>query len=118
MNVSGRLVIQALVWALIVIELEVSAQTRRQSRSRFIVIQINVFVLDTAPQSLDEDVIEHTPATIHADLDVMVLQLAGELVGGELHPLIGVEDFWLSDVKPDLLPQDILDAVHAHKQAA
>ena len=28
------------------------------------------------------------------------------------------KDFWLSDVKPDLLPQDILNAVHAHKQSA
>jgi len=28
------------------------------------------------------------------------------------------KDFWLSDVKPDLLPPDILNAVHAHKQAA
>ena len=28
------------------------------------------------------------------------------------------KDFWLSDVKPDLLPQDILDAVHAHKRTA
>lgn len=26
------------------------------------------------------------------------------------------KDFSLSDVKPDLLPQDILDAVRAHKQ--
>jgi hypothetical protein len=25
------------------------------------------------------------------------------------------KDFWLSDVKPDLLPPDILNAVHAHK---
>jgi len=28
------------------------------------------------------------------------------------------KDFWLSDVKPELLSQDILNAVHAHKQAA
>ena len=28
------------------------------------------------------------------------------------------KDFWLSDVKPDLLPPDILNAVYAHKQAA
>ncbi|GAB4530264.1 MAG: hypothetical protein OHK0046_50710 [Anaerolineae bacterium] len=28
------------------------------------------------------------------------------------------KDLWLSDVKPDLLPPDILNAVHAHKQAA
>jgi hypothetical protein len=28
------------------------------------------------------------------------------------------KDFWLSDVKPDLLPSDILNAVYAHKQAA
>ncbi|MEO1669110.1 MAG: phosphoadenosine phosphosulfate reductase family protein, partial [Chloroflexota bacterium] len=28
------------------------------------------------------------------------------------------KDFWLSDVKPGLLPSDILNAVHAHKQAA
>ena len=28
------------------------------------------------------------------------------------------KDFWLSDVKPDLLPSDILNAVHTHKQSA
>jgi hypothetical protein len=27
------------------------------------------------------------------------------------------KDFRLSDVKPELLPQNILDAVHAYKQA-
>lgn len=55
-----------------------------------------MFVLDTAPQALDEDVIEHPSPTIHADPDVMALQLVGELAGGELHALIGVEDFGLS----------------------
>lgn len=28
------------------------------------------------------------------------------------------KDFWLSDMKPELLPQDILDAVRTHKRAA
>ena len=28
------------------------------------------------------------------------------------------KDFWLSDLKPELLPQETLDAVHAHKRSA
>jgi len=48
------------------------------SMFRFIVIQIDGRVLDTAPQPFNEKVVEGATPTIHADLVGMALQLAGE----------------------------------------
>ncbi len=36
---------------------------------------------------------ESTSTPIHADPDLVGLQLASKITGGKLYPLIGVEDF-------------------------
>src|SRR5258707_13219373 len=59
--------------------------------------QIDPFVLHGPPQALDEDVVVAAPASVHADLDPMIPQHLGELVAGELRPLIGIEDAGLAE---------------------
>jgi hypothetical protein len=41
---------------------------------------------------LDEDVVVAAPASVHADLDLMIPQHLGKLVTGELRALISIED--------------------------
>ncbi len=54
--------------------------------------QIDPFVFHRPPQTLDEDVVMTTPATVHADLDAVRLQYLREFRAGKLAALVGVED--------------------------
>ena len=54
----------------------------------------NILVLDRTPEAFDEDIVKDTAATIHADANVSRLQFMGKVMGGELNPLVGVENIW------------------------
>ncbi len=60
-----------------------------QLQRGLIVIEVDILVFGGAPQPFDEDIIESTPATVHADQDLALAQRMGELRGGELATLIG-----------------------------
>ena len=83
---------EALVQALVVVELEVGLQSLLQFRDGGVVHEIDVLVLDRAPQAFDEDVVQGTAPTVHADPDTGALQDAREFHCCELRALIGVED--------------------------
>jgi len=54
-------------------------------------------MLDVAPQPLDEDIVERSPSSIHADEHLFTLEHAGEGFAGELRALIAIEDgsYWV-----------------------
>jgi len=54
--------------------------------------QIQIFILDGAPQSFDKDVIKDPPPSIHADLHPSRQQPTRESTTGKLTSLITVED--------------------------
>ena len=56
-------------------------------------MDVDVLVLQTAPQSLDEDIVESSTAAIHADPDIQLDQAAGENIARELRALIRVKYF-------------------------
>ena len=76
-----------------------------------IILEINVLILDRAPQSLDENVIRRATSTIHADPQRVGLQGVDEVMAGELSALIGVEN--LRDPKPT---HRLLETVHAESR--
>ena len=49
-------------------------------------------IFNALPQSLDEHVVSPTPFAVHADLDAVVGEQPGELLTGELAPLVSIED--------------------------
>lgn len=77
-------------------------QADHQFAHRGVALQIDVLVLDAAPEPFDEDVVEHSPPSIHghrpasADDNAFPFQLTGEGNAGELRALIAVEDFRLA----------------------
>ena len=75
-------------------------------------LQIDLFIFHTAPQALNKHVVQPTPLPIHADLNLLSLQHAGELLAGELAPLIGVEDFWRTVFGDGVLQQIRGQALH------
>src|ERR1700739_761534 len=60
--------------------------------------QVDPFMLHGPPQALYEDVVVAAPASIHADRDPVIPQHLGELLAGELRPLIGIEDAGLAEL--------------------
>src|SRR4051794_40896282 len=73
-----------------IIKVEITTNRVTRLCNAFIGPQIHLLVLDAAPQPLDEDVIPPSPFAVHADVDGVAGEHAGECRAGELRTLIGV----------------------------
>src|SRR5262249_9579273 len=91
-DLPRRAITEALVLALPVVEVEPSADAGPGLGHRRIGIEVDLLVFEAAPQPLDKDVVHAAALAVHADRDRMVLQRAGEILAGELAPLVGIED--------------------------
>ena len=97
-EVSGYLIVESLVGALLIIEEEVVGQSPIEVGDGLVGLEIEVFVFDGAPEAFDEYVVQSPPFAVHADADAFPLQSGGEAGGGELGALVGVEDVGLADL--------------------
>src|SRR5439155_17324552 len=102
-NLPRRAVAEALVLALLVVEAEPGANTGLRLGNVGISVQVDLLVLEAAPQPLDEDVVHAAALPIHADRDTASLEHAGELAAGELAALVRVEDLGIAVVRQGLL---------------
>src|SRR6184192_1219846 len=59
-----------------------------------VALEINVLVLERAPQSLNEDVVHPASTTVHGDFDRGGGQRPSEDGAGELTALVGIEYLW------------------------
>jgi hypothetical protein len=75
-----------------VIKLKVTPQTVDGFLHAAVILSIDLFRRDTAPQPLDKDVIECPSTAIHADENPALQQSRRKGQARELCPLIGVED--------------------------
>src|SRR5271169_459577 len=80
------------MWAPAVVEAQVTADRGAGLADAVVGPQIDLLVLDAAPQALDEYVVAPSSLAIHADRDTVVGEHAGESRAGELRALVGVED--------------------------
>jgi len=90
--------------------LEVLGHLRRRhpDLARLVRVQVDFLVLDTAPQALDEHVVHPSSPAVHADPHALCQQRFGEVLGGELATLIGVED-----LGGTVAHQRLLERLHA-----
>ncbi len=58
--------------------------------------QPKLFIFQTPPKPLDEDVVHPATTPVHADLDTLLLKLGDPLFSGELAALVRVEDLWFA----------------------
>ena len=93
--------------ALAIVKAEIRFEAGLDRRQGLVVLEIDVFILDGAPQPFDEDVVRGPSPAVHADPKRMRLQGVKEDVAGELRALIRVEN--LRDPKPT---HRFLEAVH------
>src|ERR1035437_9380048 len=67
-----------------VVKREVASDPGGGRRYRVVPVEIDLLVLEGAPEALDEDVVAPAAATIHADADAVVEQQTGERRTGKL----------------------------------
>lgn len=71
-----------------VVECELSGNATACGRHAVVGMQINLFVFDASPETLDEDVVAPGTLAVHADVDVGVFERLGEVDGREPRSLI------------------------------
>src|SRR4029077_9370586 len=91
-NLPRRAIAEALVLALLIVEIEPGANTGFGLGHTRIGVEVDLLVFEASPQPFDKDVV-HAPAlAVHTDGDPVILQRAGEILAGELTALVGIED--------------------------
>ncbi len=86
---------QALMRPLIVIKRKITSQSVQQLRNLFIVLDIDLFILEGSPKSLDKDVVYHSATAVHTDVDAALSEHGDKAVARELRALISIEDVGL-----------------------
>src|SRR5213083_931886 len=77
-----------------VVKVEVSPVACRRGGHALVILEIDLLVLDAAPQSLDKNIVQGPTASIHADPDLQLLEPTCEHHTRELRALVGVDDLW------------------------
>ena len=72
----------------VVVEVEVGAQLAARLGQVLVGFEVDFLVLDRSPESLDEHVVQPAAAAVHADLNAVVCEHAGEALTGELRTLV------------------------------
>ena len=78
--------------ALLVKEAEVGLKPLSEISNTVVGVQVNMLVLYRSPEPFNEDVVHPSSFAVHTNFNVVGLQDAGELLAGELTPLVGVKD--------------------------
>src|SRR5580658_3297088 len=111
-----RPVFQTLMKTLLVVEPEVLRNAGARFIHRYIVFQIHLLVFERPPQPLDKNVVHTASPAVHADGDLPRRQLAGELLAGELRPLVAVKDVRPSPAQRGLERFDAEVDLHGQRQ--
>ena len=97
----------------VVVEEEPCAQPLNAGKHILVILGIDLLVFDRTPESLDEDVVESSALSIHADAHIRLLEHAGKLPAGELGTLIRIEDPGFSHAQSPF--QGLHAEVHIHR---
>ena len=72
-NTGRRQIVQRLMGALMVVEVQISRDPFSAMSRRVILVQIHLLIFQASPQSFNKDVVECPTFAVHADSHVMVL---------------------------------------------
>src|SRR5260370_37518929 len=82
------------MWALLVIKLEIPGQGLARLPWRRIIVKVDFFILDRAPQPLGKNIVQGSPFAIHADLHIGLQQELAILRTSKMASLITIADQW------------------------
>jgi hypothetical protein len=80
-----------------VVECQIVGDAAACGRHGVVGMQLNLFVFDATPQTLDEDVVAPGPFSVHDDLEARVPQRLDKVDGCELAALVRVHDLRLAE---------------------
>ena len=70
MDFSRCPVAKALMRTFMVVEMEISQETQVQIHHGFVILEVDLLILEGAPQAFDEDVVSDSATAIHTDADI------------------------------------------------
>ena len=74
--------------SLLIIKVEIVSQSTPSRGNRVIVVEINLLILDTAPQPLNEDVVKIAASAIPTDGNVSRFESMGKCIRSKLTALV------------------------------
>ena len=95
-DLPGRGAIQRLVPPFVVVEVDPSADSGFEVHQVEVLLQVDVLVLQRAPEPLDHHVVDPAALAVHADLDALAPQQASPSLTRVLAALVRVHDLWPS----------------------
>ena len=93
---GGSLAAQRAVRPRVVVVGEVAGQSREAVVTVFVLVEVDLLILDATPQALDPHVVQRATLAVHAHPDPALVEHRDEARAGELRPLVRVEDLGLS----------------------
>ena len=90
-DLARSAIVKSLMRALIIIETEISPQSRNSIPDRLVVFQKDLFVLNRSPESLYKDIVKNPASAIHANANPSLVQDGGKIKACELRTLIGIK---------------------------
>jgi len=90
------MVVQRLMRQIVVVQMNVALYTLPGLARTSVVVDVDLVVLQTAPEALNDDVIRGTALTIHADPHLLALEQINKLRTGEMATLIAVDNVGLT----------------------
>ena len=76
---------------LLIVKVEIVSQSTKSRGNRVIVVEIDLLILDTAPEAFNEDIVKVAAPAIPTDGNVSRLQPSGKRISRKLTALVGVE---------------------------
>ena len=89
----------------LIVERQIRFPALMRRPNRLVGVQIHLLVCEAFSASFHEPVVLPTPVPVHADLTAVVGETPGELLAGQLAPLIGREDLRRTIADHGLLPR-------------
>ena len=87
----GCTIIKRLMKALLIVKVEIVSQSTTSRGNRVIVIEINLLILDTAPEAFNEDIVKIATSTVPTDGNLSRLKPNGKRIRSKLTALVVVE---------------------------
>ena len=95
-NLLRRLVFKRLMKSLLIVKVEISAQSLFCVGDRLILVEIDFLILDASPQSFNEDIVKDATSSISTNGNLGSLKPKGKRFRGELAPLVRVKNVGLA----------------------
>jgi hypothetical protein len=86
-----------MVRPIVVIEVEVASMSEHHFRDGLIIVRVDLSILDAAPETFGEDVVERSAAPAHTDLNPALIETISKGSRAKLRAPIRVDNFRLAD---------------------